>query len=404
VAESLERLARLVVPALADWVIIDLADARGLPVQVAMFHRDGHEEDIRRFAELQPRAMTPEAPIRRVLAGSGPILHSDTGTAGTGGYVTDPELLALCERFGIVSVMYVPMTVGERVVGSIALVSGSSGRHFGEADLRVATHLGRRAAVIVENARRYEHEHLVAEALQQSLLPDLPDPPGLRLAARYLPSDDRMKVGGDFYEALPLPGGRIGLAVGDVVGHDVRAAAAMGQLRSLVRAFAWESATDRGGDPGEVLDRVDRVVTALGIAALASVWFATVGPPGPGGNRTLHWSSAGHPPPLLRLPDGRVRVLDDRVAAGTVLGVDGAAARRTAATDVPPGSVLVAYTDGLSERRGEHPDVGTDRLVRALAAAPRHGGPGVVADGLTRLVAPERGDDIAVLVVDFSGG
>jgi hypothetical protein len=275
VAGSLQRLAHLAVPSLADWLVIDLADENCRPVQVAMLHRDGLEDVLVRFAPLQPHALTTEAPIMRILAGEPPMLHAHASIQTAGRYVHDPELLALCGTLGICSAMYVPLTARDRVLGCITLVSGPSGRiytaedlRFATAeDLRFATDLGRRAALVVDNTSLYGREHRVAQMLQESLLPKLPEIDGLELAASYLPSDRGAEAGGDFYDVLVLPDGSIGLAVGDVVGHDINAAAAMGQLRGLLQARAWELAADGGDDPERVLDRL---VQALSVTDLAT--------------------------------------------------------------------------------------------------------------------------------------
>jgi GAF domain-containing protein len=393
VAGSLRRLARLVVPVLADWVLVDLADEDGLPVQVAMVHRDGRHDVVARFTELQPAGMTPQAPIMRVLAGAAPILVPHAQTAAADAYVFDSELLELCDELGIVSAMYVPLTARGRVLGSIALISGVSGRIYTEQDLDFAADLGRRAALVVDNASLYEREHHVAHVLQESLLPRLPELARVELAASYLPSTRGADIGGDFYDVLPLPDGATGLAVGDVVGHDIVAAAAMGQLRGLLRACAWELSAGRGGEPADVLTRLDRLVLAFELTPLATVFYARLRPTAAAWS--LDYCLAGHPGPLVRTPDGRVREL---AGGGVALGVDASVERVGHTATLPVGSVLVAFTDGLIERRGEAWEVGLDRVRAVLEETPPAAPAAVLATRIADTADAGRADDVAVLV------
>jgi PAS domain S-box-containing protein len=400
VAGSLQRLAHLAVPSLADWLVIDLSDENGRPVQVAMLHRDGLEDVLGRFAALQPDALTAEAPIMRILAGEPPMLHAHATTRTADRYVHDPELLVLCDTLGICSAMYVPLTARDRVLGSITLVSGPSGRIYTAEDLRFATDLGRRAALVVDNTSLYEREHRVAQVLQESLLPKLPEIAGLELAGSYLPGDRGAEVGGDFYDVLVLPEGSAGLAVGDVVGHDINAAAAMGQLRGLLQACAWELDADGGDDPGRVLDRLDRLVQAFNVTGLATVFYARAERQGsPASHWTMSYAVAGHPPPILRLPDGRLLDLDR--AQGAALGLRSQAIGPTGTVELPPGSLLAAFTDGLIERRDEDWDTGVCRIRQVLADAPADISAAALAERLVGTADGERRDDIAILVVRF---
>ena len=156
VDESLDRLARLVVPLLADWVAIHLVDEAGGVRQVAVLHRDGQEDLLRRYAELQPRHATEQSPIRRILGGAEALLLEDFGRERMGAATDSDEVLGIVERLGWHSAMVVPLEGRDRVLGSIAFVSGPSGRTFGPDELQVAVDLGRRAAITVENARLYE--------------------------------------------------------------------------------------------------------------------------------------------------------------------------------------------------------------------------------------------------------
>jgi serine phosphatase RsbU (regulator of sigma subunit) len=288
------------------------------------------------------------------------------------------------------------MVARRRMLGVMGLVLASPERSFTPDDVELARDLARRAALALDNVRLYQQEHTVADTLQRSLLPDLPDVAGIESAAHYVSASTAAEVGGDFYDLLPLPDGSIGLVIGDVVGHDVAAAAAMGHLRGLIRACLWDAANP---DPSTILARVDRLVQGLRVAAFATmVYVRAVRPEVPGGTWLLEVANAGHPPPLLRLPDGSVRPFDG--ATGLVVGVDESAERETRTADAPPGTTLLLYTDGLIERPGEDLDDGIRELCARLASAPVDAGPRELCDAAVsgRL---DRRDDVALIAVRF---
>lgn len=400
VTDSLQRLARLVIPELADWVIIDLADENAQPHQVAMLHRDGHQEAIERFSALQLTGLTEQAPIMRVLATGLPILHAETSIDVAAPFVTRPELIEICDRLGICSVMYVPMVARGRTLGCLTLVTGVSARHYDQQDLEFAMGLAQRAALVVDNSSLYEREHQIANLLQESLLPVVPRIPGLDIAVRYRPSDTHAQVGGDFYDALSLPDGSTALVVGDVMGHDLVAATTMGQLRSHLRACAWEAAVNGASDPGAILDHTDRLVHGLALTGLATAFYAKIErelTPDP--TWTLTYATAGHPMPLIRWPDGRATELE---AKGMAMGVSATARRSSRRTAVPEGSILVAFTDGLVERRNRDWSEGVESVRRALEITPTEIETSVLAEKLLNVVPGKHFDDTVVLVVRFA--
>ena len=248
----------------------------------------------------------------------------------------------------------------------------------------------------MDNVRLYQQEHTVADTLQRSLLPELPAIPGVESAAHYVSASTAADVGGDFYDLLHLPDGSIGVVIGDVVGHDIAAAAAMGHLRGLIRACAWEAPDP---DPGVVLARVDRLVQGLGVASMATMVYARAVPPAEDGAPwRLHLASAGHPPPLLRTADGGVQLLVG--VTGLLIGVDGSLPRRTTSIDLPRDATLLAYTDGLIERPGTDLDEGIAELVGRLAAAPVEAGPRALCDAAVAGSLDGR-DDVALIAVRF---
>jgi serine phosphatase RsbU (regulator of sigma subunit) len=231
--------------------------------------------------------------------------------------------------------------------------------------------------------------------LQSALLPTLPDPKSLELAARYRPAASRDQVGGDWYDAVIMSSGATGLMVGDVVGHDIAAAAIMGQLRTMLRTIAW--AVD--DTPAAHVHRLDRAMRDLDVNGMASLVYARVEPePTPDGGRTLLWTNAGHPPPILVSADGTVEFLDGGVP-DLFVGVVPDTARVDHRATIAPGSTLLLYTDGLAERPGEDISAGLDRLA---AVAGRHHGLAVEAflDAVIgELVGTDLRDDVAVLAV-----
>jgi PAS domain S-box-containing protein len=395
-SELIDRLAQLCVPRLADWVFLTLLDEYGEVQDTAYLHRDGHEEDLRLFSAHHARNLPPESPSRRSMTTARPVRVEDFTPETIERMVVDPLARAAFLRMGARSGVSAPMVARRRTVGALAMIRSSDDRPFTQDDVDVAEDLARRAALVIDNVRLYQREHTVADTLQRSLLPDLPEVPGIEAAAHYVSASSAADVGGDFYDLLPLPDGSIGIAVGDVVGHDVAAAAAMGHLRGVLRACIWDA---EDVDPGRVLARVDRLVQGLRVASLATMVYArAVRPTSPGSPWQLHVANAGHPPLLLRGSDGAVQVLDG--VTGLLVGVDATTHRETLLLDVLPGTTLIAYTDGLIERPGVDLDVGIRQLCDRLAAAPVGAGPGELCDAAVAGALDHR-DDVALLAVRF---
>jgi PAS domain S-box-containing protein len=223
-----------------------------------------------------------------------------------------------------------------------------------------------RAAAESAQLHRQASEHAAAIALQRSLLPVLPQVEGLELAARYIPASGSAEIGGDWYDVLPLPDSSTGIAIGDVMGHDMRAAGAMGQLRSALRSYAWE-----GYRPAEVIDRLNHLVCGLGTGVLATCVYARLEPADEDRPPLLQWCNAGHPPPLVRTPGGEVHPLDD--LPGLLIGFSAVAHRPRPRSNhevlVPPGSTLLFYTDGLVENRLHDVTIGIKALQDVLSTA-----------------------------------
>lgn len=283
---------------------------------------------------------------------------------------------------------YLPLIASGRPVGTCVLAYTE--RHPFPADERaVLTSLGGLIAQALERAVLYDAKHQLAHGLQAALLPHgLPSLPGIDAAARYLPATQGMDIGGDFYDLVPVDG-LAAAVIGDVQGHNVTAAGLMGQIRTAVRAY-----TTVGQTPAEVMRSTNRLLIDLGAELFASCLYLRLDPRR--GRAVM--ARAGHPPPLLRRPDGRVRVLD--LAGGPLLGIDGSAVYPTTEVELAPGSVLALYTDGLIESPGVDIEDALADLGRQLAEAgdrPLD----ELADELVRrsAAARERIDDVALLLL-----
>jgi anti-sigma regulatory factor (Ser/Thr protein kinase) len=283
---------------------------------------------------------------------------------------------------GIRSLLGVPLLVSGRVLG-VLHVGTLTPRVFDDGDRELLQLAGDRAAIAIEHAQLFEQRR-IAETLQRRLLPqELPAIAGVELACRYLPAAGS-SLGGDWYDVFELPGGRVGLAVGDVVGHGVGAAAVMAQLRSALRAYAIEE-----HPPATVVDAVNRMMWEIGPIAMTTLAYGVLDP----AEETLELTIAGHPPPLLVAADGTADYLP---LQGTMaLGASQVSAYRSQTVPFPAGTMLVLYTDGLVERRGASIDDGLERL-QALGSGVETVDR-VCIDIVDRLILDEPEDDVAVI-------
>jgi PAS domain S-box-containing protein len=298
-----------------------------------------------------------------------------------GGEGLDPMLGAAAPR----ALMASPLTVKGRMAGVVEIGSRKE-RRFTPEEESLLVLMADRAGLAIEHARAYEREVGTVELLQRSLLPDkLPKLPGVTIAARYRPGG--ADVGGDWYDAIPLDDGRVGLAMGDVVGHGLGAASLMGQLRHAARAYALE-----GHPPPAVLDRLDRLVRSLPGAQMATLLYMVV----ESNLSTVRFASAGHVPPLIVGPNADARFLEG--APNPPLGVFDSSGHEELTVELEPGSTVILYTDGLVEERGVSIDAGLDALRRA---AEHQGDPEELCDHLvdSMLAIHPAHDDIAVLAL-----
>jgi serine/threonine-protein kinase RsbW len=327
-------------------------------------------------------------PLASRGTGDDPLAQLDADGSAVGGAavrVLQSRQSDLFEDTGS-TVLLVPLLSGRRVNG-LLVATWSGSVQLASEDRAIVEALAGQAALALDRAEQFESEQAIAETLQRSVLPvSLPTLEGVEMAARYLPGSARLDVGGDWFDALTLPDGKVGLVVGDVVGKGVQAAASMAQLRNAIRAFSVERLK-----PSSMLARLDRLANDVLETSFATLAYLVLDPD----TGVARLSSAGHPPPLLAHPDGRIEYLEE--VRGLPLGTGVGARYRQHAVELEAGSLVLLYTDGLVERRGRSIDDGLAALREAVLDGPKD--PDRLLDHvLDRMVgADERGDDIALL-------
>ncbi|MGW0884774.1 SpoIIE family protein phosphatase [Streptomyces sp. NPDC002671] len=402
VRRTAEELAEVAVPRLADIVTVELLDSvlRGEePTGAVNRMRRTALSESRAGHPLQPvgdliRFVVADTPMVAALHRGKAVLVPDLHAAEDW-RAQDPEGARQVLAYGIHSLITVPLRARGVVLGMVNFWRVTGSPRFEEEDVAVAEELVARAAVAIDNARRYSREHALAVTLQRSLLPqDLPEQDALEIATRYLPAQSG--VGGDWFDVIPLPGFRVALIVGDIVGHGLHAAVTMGRLRTAVLNF---SSLDLA--PDELLTHLDEMVmrldaqtdTADGDRAPltgATCLYAVYDPVG--GLCTL--ARAGHVAPAVVDPEGRVTFPDIPVAPP--LGVGGHPFE-AGELHLPEGSRLILFTDGLIEAHGRDIDQGLELLATTVAHAGRT--PEQTCRALVETMLPEHpGDDVALLV------
>jgi phosphoserine phosphatase RsbU/P len=395
--ETAGQLAELAVTRLADWAFVALIAEGGGPGEEAWAHRDPRlRPDLDTYLQGRLRlAGRNTALVNALLTGEPvqvPVIHPESVAASLG---TD-GVRAAWERLDSASCTIVPLRARGETFGALALVNSNGRPAHTEMEIATAVEVARRGGLALDNARLYDRQLKVAETLQRNLLTPAPQPDRLEIAVRYRPASAHALVGGDFYDAFTEPDGATLLVVGDVAGHSVEATAAMSQLRSTLRTLAY----DRPDSPAQTLTRVDRVLTGLGFGTLATALVARIEQPeeqAAVGLRTLRWSSAGHPPPLLLRAGGEVEVLDSEPER--LLGAEEPVVRTDHTATLAPGDTVLLVTDGLVEHGRIDIDSGVARLCAVLAgltAVPVDELCDRLLDGI--LTGPVD-DDVAILAV-----
>ncbi|MFI9030568.1 SpoIIE family protein phosphatase [Streptomyces sp. NPDC053560] len=338
--------------------------------------------------------VVPGGPLAEVLRGVRPLFgEAQAAQAAL------PELLGTGTRMPPGQrVILAPLRGRRRVIGAAVFLRRPDRPAFEPDDLLVAAQLATHTALGVDKAVLYGREAYIADALQRTMLPDsLPQPTGVRLASRYLPAAETARVGGDWYDAIPLPGSRVALVVGDVMGHSMTSAAIMGQLRTTAQTLAGLDLP-----PQEVLHHLDEQAQRLGTDRMATCLYAVYDPVA----HRIIVANAGHPPPVMLHRGGRAEVL--RVPPGAPIGVGGVDFEAVE-LDAPAGATLVLYTDGLVESRIRDVWTGIEQLRERLTETARLTGPNPpplepLCDEVLDMLGPgDRDDDIALLAARFDG-
>jgi serine phosphatase RsbU (regulator of sigma subunit) len=397
--ETAARLAELAVSRLCDWAFVALRGDDGRFDEDAWAHRDpARRADLDTYLTGRLRA-AGDAVLSDALLTGAPVHMATLDQQRVAPTLPTEEVRAAWRRMDTTSCLIVPLRSRGETLGALALHNAGDRPPHTEMQIATAVEVARRGALALDNARLYDRQLKVAATLQQSLLTAPPRLEGLEIAVRYRPAAAYQQVGGDWYDVFRCDGASV-LVIGDVIGHDVAASAAMGQIRSMLRTIAC----DRAESPAQTLSRVDRVLTTLGVGALATALVARLEQPSVPGTawpRTLRWSSAGHLPPLLARRDGSVHVLAS--PPERLLGTNTPRPRTDHEASLWPGDTLLLYTDGLVEHGHRDLDGGIAQLTTILghlAAPPLDE---LCDQVLERLITGRTDDDIALLAARAEG-
>jgi serine phosphatase RsbU (regulator of sigma subunit)/PAS domain-containing protein len=402
--EAVGRLAPLVVPDLADWCVVTRVDDetqgdwhRRL-VDVGWWHADPELRPVvDRYARVRLAALTDESFVARALGSTAPVVVASDAAAAVTAVLAPGEAQDLCRVLDPASAVVVQLRGRDQTVGLLSVFRGPDRETFSREDLETLVDVASRAGLALDNARLFAQQRDLAEGLQRSLLTAPPEPGHLEITVRYEPAAQAAQVGGDWYDSFLQSAGQTAVVIGDVVGHDTAAAAAMGQVRSLLRGIAVHS----GEGPAAVLRGVDRVMETLQVDTTATAVIARLEhtPEESGrGTTRFRWSNAGHPPPMVINPDGTVTALAP-ADPDLLLGLDPTTARTESVVTLERGATVMLYTDGLVERRSQPLDAGLTRLAQVLTElAACDLTLDETCDRLLRRMLPERRDDDVALV------
>ena len=406
VERAAPALASLVVPALADWAVVTLVDdqhapgrRRGLRAAGPAHTDPSMREVVEAYAQSRLQALTDDAIITRVMETGEPHFIDADATRAALAVLRAGPVTELVRQLAPDCIAVYPLVGRSGAVGFLSLCNGVDRGPFTEQDRATATHVAGRAGVVLDNARLHRQQRDLAEGLQRSLLTEPPEPDHCQVVVRYTPAAEAAQVGGDWYDAFLQPGGATVVVIGDVVGHDTQAAAAMSQVRTLLRGIGAAGAPG----PAQVLSTVDQVMETLQVGTTASAVVARLEQDESGehrGTTVVRWSNAGHPPPMVVNPDGGVLALSP-VSSDLLLGVMPGTRRRESTVTLDRGATVLLYTDGLVERRGQSLEVGLARLQDVLEA--------LAAQDLTldelcdavlaQMLPPRPEDDVALVAV-----
>ena len=406
VQEAVARLAQQLVPDLADWCLVTLVDEGAVPRagrealrDVSCHHAEPALRDaVRAYRDARLTALSPQSYLYRVWHTARPVTIASAVTeAITDLLSADSPARELLQQLAPAALECLPMRARGRTIGLITLFHDREENRLGPEDLLLATDIADRAGLALDNARLYSAQHRMAEGLQRSLLTAPVEPDHVQVVVRYQPAARAAQVGGDWYDAFITPDGSTMLVIGDVMGHDIAAAAGMSQVRSLLRGIAYAT----GASPAGILSGLDAAMQGLAVETTATAVVARLEQSEDERSRDitrLRWSNAGHPSPLLLTPDGTVTPLAV-LPPQLLLGIDPSSRRDDAAITVDRGSTVLLYTDGLIERRDRSMDEGLQALREAVADLAGESLDDLVDGVLARLVPPGHDDDVALVAV-----
>ncbi|MEU1126182.1 GAF domain-containing SpoIIE family protein phosphatase [Streptomyces sp. NPDC005899] len=392
---GIRRLCRTLVPGLADWCAVDLLDPDGRLRRVAVEHHAADRTPTGRFEGVLPPTAGSAAATARALHGTAAVLLTDFLPPREATDHLHARELEIFDLLTAKTAVLAPLRVRRHTLGVITLVRATRQAALDEDVLALVEDLAHRVALAVDNSRLHHEAQHTAERLQRSLLPDLPAEGPLRIAARYQSAVATAQVGGDWYDAFVLPEGATALIIGDVAGHDLRAAVTMSQMRNMLRGIAC----DRKEPPGKILARLDAATGILYPHQTLTCIYALVEKLAAPDPWQLHYAVAGHPPPLLVTREGETRFLEG--GRSMMLGVDPGEHRPDATDVLPASSTVLLYTDGLVERRDEVLDRGLARLRRQASALSREPLETFCDELLAGLAAGD--DDVALIAVRVAG-
>jgi len=399
--EAVRRLARAVVPILGDWVIASLVGEDGRLYDVASWHTDPALRDTAAcYSRMRLSALTSTAPIVEALRSGRPMVVADVPETVGATLPTGPVREAF-DTLAPQTAVALSLQARGRTVGALSIYRTAGRSAADPDDVATMREVADRVALALDNSRLYEQQRRLAEGLQRSLLTAPPDPENAEIEVRYRPAVRAAEVGGDWYDAFLQPSGSTVVVIGDVVGHDTAAAAAMGQLRGMLRGIAYRDGTG----PGAVLAELDAAIEGLGVDTMATAAIARLEQTAEeraAGTVRVRWSNAGHPPPLVIGADGTIEELSTP-RTELMLGVDPRAVRTESVVTVAEGATLFLYTDGLVEGRDLPLDDGIARLKTVLAELWRRPLGKLCDEVLERLRPHGLEDDIALVAVRLRG-
>lgn len=394
----------MVVPTLADWSVVTLIDddrqagtRRGLRDSVAWHSKPELRETASQYAKVRLDSLIDDSIVVRAVESAEPqVLPADAMGVLRPIFQPGAPALDLLTELEPYAVALLPLNGRKEPVGVLTLCNTAGRGSFSEEDLELARDIAARAGLVLDRARLYRQQREVAEALQRSMLTEPPQTDLMQIAVRYVPAAEAAQVGGDWYDAFTQRDGSVVLVIGDVMGHDINAAAAMAQARTLLRGIAAHG----GQGPAQLLNDVEQALDTLGLTVTATAVVARL-EPAPGGDGSafsFRWSNAGHPPPIQVDPDGKTTVLQGD-SADPLLGALPPTLRHEHITQLQIGATVILYTDGLVEQREEALDAGVARFARVLGQLAGADLQQLCDEVVSQMLSERPSDDIALVAV-----